>query len=122
MDKVPLLLESYLIVLTVVTWRNALRLHSQLKERHPANYRMFRFEDVVTDPDRFLPEVFGFLDVEVPEDAKSVGLAAKHGMRSSDEGIDPKAASRWRDRIHPFAKRFIEVALRSSMRRYGYTE
>ena len=49
-------------------------------------------------------------DVAVPEDATSVGLAAQHGMRSSDEGIDPKAASRWRERIHPVAKRFIELA------------
>jgi hypothetical protein len=121
MDKVPLLLEAYLLVLTVVTWRSALRLHAGLKNRHPDNYRLVRFEDVVVEPDRVLPEIFGFLGVAVPEDVKSVGLAARHGMRSSDEGIDPKAASRWRERIHPVAKRFIEVSLGRSMRKNGYT-
>ena len=122
MDKVPLLLEGYLLVLTVVTWRSALRLHAGLKERHPDTYRMFRFEDVVTDPDRWLPEIFDFLDVAIPADATSFGLAAQHGMRSSDEGIDPKAASRWRERIHPVAKRFIELGLGRSMRKNGYSE
>jgi hypothetical protein len=122
LDKIPLVLESYLLILTVITWRSALRLHSKLKERHPDNYRLFRFEDVVTDPDHTLREVFGFVGVEVPKDAERPEVAARHGMRSSDEGIDPKAASRWRERIHPFAKRFIELALGRSMRRYGYTD
>jgi hypothetical protein len=122
MDKVPLLLESYLLLLTIVSWRNALRLHPKLKERHPDNYRLFRFEDVVSDPDRTWPELFGFVGVEVPERVHSTGVAQRHGMRSSEEGIDPEAASRWRARIHPFAKRFIELALGGSMRRFGYTE
>jgi hypothetical protein len=122
LDKVPLLLEAYLLVLTVLTWRSALRLHSALKERHPDNYRLVRFESVVTDPDRTLADVFGFVGVDVPEGAKSVGLVARHGMRSSDEGIDPKAASRWRERIHPFAKWTIEKALGRSLAKYGYSE
>ena len=35
LDKVPFLLESYLVLLTVVTWRSALRLHARsLAPRH----------------------------------------------------------------------------------------
>lgn len=122
LDKLPLLLESYLLVLTVFAWSRAVRLHPRLAKQYPDNYRLFRFEDVVTKPDEMLPEVFSFLGVEMPQGEWSVGLTAKHGMRSSDEGIDPNAASRWRERIHPFAKRFLELFLRRSMRRYGYTE
>jgi hypothetical protein len=123
LDRVPLLLESYLLVLTVFAWSRAVRLHPRLAKQYPDNYRLFRFEDVVTRPDELLPQVFSFLGVEMPEGATwSVGLTAKHGMRSSDEGIDPNAASRWRERIHPFAKRFLELFLRRSMRRYGYTD
>jgi hypothetical protein len=122
LDKVPLLLESYLLVLTVFAWSRAVRLHPRLAKQYPDNYRLFRFEDVVTKPDEMLPEVFSFLGVEMPQGEWSVGLTAKHGMRSSDEGIDPNAASRWRERIHPFAKRFLELFLRRSMRRYGYTD
>lgn len=122
LDKVPFLLEGYLVLLTVVTWRSALRLHTALKDRHPDNYRLFRFEDVVTDPEHTLAEMFGYLGVAVPDNATSPWVAARHGMRSSNEGIDPKAASRWRERIDPLAKRFIELALGRSMRRFGYTE
>ncbi len=122
LDKVPLLLEAYLLVLTVVSWRKALRLHPQLEMRHPRNYKLVRFEDVVTDPDNTLPDLFAFIGVAVPQKAKSAGVAKRHGMRTTEEGIDPEAASRWRGRIHPIAKRFLELALGRSMRKYGYVE
>ena len=110
LDKVPLLLESYLVVLTIVSWRSAVRLHPQLKERHPNNYRLVRFEDVVTDPDHVLPEVFGFLGVEVPAGRKVgrpggyvTGCAAR--MKASIRGRhhggvsasihSPSASSSW---------------------------
>jgi hypothetical protein len=43
-------------------------------------------------------------------------------MRSGEEGIDPKAASRWRERIHPVARRILELGLSGPMRRYGYVD
>jgi hypothetical protein len=121
--KAPLVLESYLIVLTVIAWRRALRLHPRLLKAHPGRYMLVRFEDVVKRPDETLPGLFEFLGVELPERAKSdVFVPVKHGMRSSDEGIDPTAADRWRERIHPLARRILTFSLRGPMRRYGYTD
>ena len=121
--RVPLLLESYLLLLTVVSWPRALRQHRRLATSYPGKYTMVRFEDVVRKPDETLPGVFEFLGVEMPETVKSdVAVPQQHGMRSADEGIDPRAADRWRERIKPTARRFIEFFLRSPMSRYGYTD
>jgi hypothetical protein len=121
--RVPLLLESYLLLLTVVTWPRALSLHRRLAKQYPGRYMMVRFEDVVRKPLETLPAVFEFLGVEMPASiAQDVAVPSQHGMRSSDEGIDPKAADRWRDRIRPGARRFLEFFLRRPMRRHGYTD
>jgi hypothetical protein len=122
LDKVPGLLGSYLLVLTIVAWRRAMRLHPRLAAAYPEQYRMFRFEDVVQKPDEYLPQVFEFVGVAMPDAATRVVTPAQHGMRSGEEGIDPKAASRWRERIHPVAKRILELGLRGPMRRYGYVD
>jgi hypothetical protein len=121
--KVPLLLESYLLVLYSVSWRRALRKHAELAKRHPGKYMLLRFEDVVRNPTETLPDVFKFLGVAMPETvASDVEVPTRHGMRSSGEGIDPAAADRWRGRIRSPARRFLELTLRGPMRRYGYTD
>lgn len=121
MRKVPLLLESYLLILYSVSWRRALKKHERLLKRYPGKYMLVRFEDVVKKPAETLPAVFSFLNVAMPESVVSdVEVPARHGMRSSGEGIDPGAADRWRERIRTPARRFLELMLRGPMRRYGY--
>jgi hypothetical protein len=121
--RVPLLLESYLLLLTVVTWPRALRLHRRLAKAYPGRYLLVRFEDIVRKPIETLPGVFEFLGIEMPASiASDVTVPQQHGMRSSDEGIDPNAADRWRGRIKAPARRFIELFLRGPMGRYGYTD
>jgi hypothetical protein len=121
--RVPLLLESYLLLLTVVTWPRALRQHRRLAKAYPGRYVMIRFEDVVRKPAETLPPLFEFLGVAMPASISTdVTVPQQHGMRSSDEGIDPKAADRWRERIQPAARKFIELFLRGPMRRHGYID
>ena len=123
MAKVPLLLETYLLILYSVTWRRALKRHEELERRHAGKYMLVRFEDVVRKPRETLPPVFEFLGVAMPPSIdRDVAVPQRHGMRSSEEGIDPQAADRWRTRIHPFARRFLELTLRGPMRKFGYTD
>jgi hypothetical protein len=58
----------------------------------------------------------------MPDSATLVLTPPEHGMRSGEEGIDPEAATRWRQRVHPVARRFLELCLSGPMRRYGYSD
>lgn len=123
MRRVPLLLESYLLVLYSISWRRALAKHAKLLKKHSGKYMLVRFEDVVKKPNETLPGVFSFLGVAMPASVESdLEVPLRHGMRSSGEGIDPQAADRWRERIKSPARRFLELTLRGPMRRYGYTD
>ncbi len=120
--KLPLVLETWLLVMTIFSWPRALATHRRLQKQYPGRYTLVRFEDVLKRYDSTVPQLSQFLGVELPAEPESVRVPARHGMRSSEEGIDPAAADRWRERIHPFAERLIELLLRGPMRRYGYTD
>jgi hypothetical protein len=122
MAKVPGMLPAYLLTLTVVQWSRALRRHDKYSAKYGDRYTLVKFEDSVQDPHGVLPPMFDFLGIQRPEDPTQVNVPAKHGMRDSSEGIDPQAADRWRERINPFAKRFLDLFLGGRMRKYGYTK
>lgn len=119
---VPFLLQSVVLVQTVLFWNSAVKLHRRYERSYADRYRLVRFEDVVTQPERSVPELFDFLGVALPDDATERMAPVKHGIRATSRGMDPGAASRWRERIHPFARRFLQLFLGGRMRRLGYTD
>jgi hypothetical protein len=118
--KVPLLLEAWLLVMTIFSWHRALKTHARLARAYPGRYTLLKFEDLVRAPEATLSQLSEFLGVEVKVEPESVRVVKGHGMRSSEEGIDPAAADRWRQRLHPVAKRILELFLGTTMRRHGY--
>jgi hypothetical protein len=119
--RVPLLLETFILAITIFSWRRAMSRHVGYAKRHEERYLLVRFEDVLQKPQDMLPKMSEFLGVEIPLQTERVRVPLAHGMRSTEEGLDPAAADRWRQRIHPLAKRLLELGLRGPMRRYGYT-
>jgi len=118
---VPLLFSTVLLVQTMLVWRGAARRHYVYEKRYPGRYRLVRFDDVVKQPDETLTGLFEFLGVEMPPEPTNVKVYA-HGFRWGEEGIDAGAADRWREHIHPFAKKLMTFFLGRTMRRYGYTD
>jgi hypothetical protein len=122
LTRIPLVLETWVLLITVFAWRRAMGRHVSYARRHPGRYLLVRFEDVLKKPEETLPRLSEFLGVEIPLQTERVRVPLQHGMRSTEEGLDPTAADRWRERIHPLAKRLLELGLRGPMRRYGYTD
>lgn len=120
--RLPLVLEGYVLVITAFSWRRAMSRHVGYARRHPGRYMLIRFEDVLREPEETLPRLSEFLGVEIPLQTERVRVPLAHGMRSTEEGLDPTAADRWRERIHPVARRLLGLLVRGPMRRYGYTD
>ena len=117
--RIPFALSAVLLVQVTWTWASAARRDRTLRKRYPDRYRLVRFEDVVTDPDKTLPALFEFLDVAPPPDPTAVKVYA-HGFRWGEEGLDSAAASRWREHIRPFPRRWLKFWLGTYMKRFGY--
>lgn len=119
--RIPFALSAVLLVQVTWTWAGAARRDRDFRMRYPDRYRLVRFEDVVTHPDGTLPALFDFLGVAPPPDPTAVKVYA-HGFRWGQEGLDSAAASRWRQHIGPFPRRWLTFWLAGYMRRFGYSE
>ena len=82
---------------------------------------MVRFEGLVQSPEATLEGLYAFPGVEMPADATDVSVVSQ-GFRRGEQGLDAAAASRWREHIHPIAKRLLEILLHGPMRSVGYAK
>jgi hypothetical protein len=97
------------------------RLHNRLQGR--SNYRLVRYEDMVSHPESEIRDICNFLDIEfVPEmlSPKRFGSSYEKPGQVS-RGISPSSLERWRTSISGFSARFIEIVHRRSMRSLGYS-
>ena len=117
--RIPFALSAVLLVQVTWTWASAARRDRHLSRHYPGRYRLVRFEDVVTEPDKTLPALFEFLGVAPPPDPTAVKVYAR-GFRWGEEGLDSAAASRWREHIRPFPRRWLKFWLGTYMKRFGY--
>jgi hypothetical protein len=85
------------------------------------NYALFRYEDLLADPERTILELCDFTGIDfVPQ-----MLYPREGQASSvtgekSSGFNRKAASHWRNLISPLEEKIITIFTRSSMKRFGY--
>lgn len=95
------------------------RLHRKYKKIN--NYALFRYEDLLDDPERIIRELCDFIELDfVPE-----MLQPKKGQASSVTGrksssFDKKAATRWKYLISPFEEKMINLLTKKSMKRFEY--
>jgi len=86
------------------------------------NYRLFLYEDLVSEPDKIIPELCKFCGIDFHEAMlnPAAGQASSiSGKKAS--GFDPSRAHGWKEILSPRESEFIKLITKSSMRRFGYT-
>jgi hypothetical protein len=104
-------------------YRHAARLHAGYRKLE--GYRLFRYEDLIAEPERILREVCAFAEIEfVPEMLEPEKGQHDHQPSSltgkRQKSFDPSAAIRWQSIISPIDKWFISTMTRRSMQTLGY--
>jgi len=107
----------------VMQYRLTSRVHVQLKEL--SNYRLFRYEDLLADPEMVLRELCDFIEVDFTEDMLQPQKGVHEHQTSSLTGrrqkaFDPQAAIRWQTVISPVDSLIIFWLTKRSMRDLGY--
>ncbi len=104
-------------------YRQTAKIHKQLKQL--SNYRLFRYEDLLFDPEETLRELCSFIDVPFSE-AMLEPQSGRHDHQPSSltgkrkKAFDPEAATRWRDVISPVDNLIISALTKGSMKELGY--
>lgn len=97
----------------ITQYRRTSRLH--LRFQHLNNYRLFRYEDLLAEPEKTLRDLCKFIDVEFTTDLLHPEAGIHLHQASSLTGkqkkaFDPSAAVRWQDVI-PTADKWLITAL-----------
>jgi hypothetical protein len=107
----------------IAQYRRAARLHRRFG-RLP-NYRLFRYEDLLAEPEKTLRDLCKFIEVEFTDDLlhpeQGIHLHQPSSLTGKQQGaFDLRAASRWQAVIPVFDKWLITSLTRRSMRFLGY--
>ena len=89
-------------------------------QTHP-NYRLVRYEDVVTNPEESIRDLCEFLDVPFIEQMLEPNqYGSSYGNKKERRGIATKSIGRWREKISPAAAKLMDIAHRRAYRILGY--
>ncbi len=109
--------------LAITQYRRTSRLH--LRFRHLNNYRLFRYEDLLAEPEKTLREMCKFIEAEFTEDLLHPEAGIHLHQASSLTGkqkkaFDPSAAVRWRNVIPAVDKWLITALTKRAMKIMEY--
>jgi hypothetical protein len=107
----------------IAQYRWTARLHARFKD--VGNYRLFRYEDLLAEPEKTLRELCDFVETEFTEDMLEPQKGHHEHQPSSLTGkqqkaFDAAAAVRWQTVISPIDKWIITALTKRSMTTLGY--
>jgi hypothetical protein len=108
---------------TIAQYRLSAKLHLQFKDLN--NYRLFRYEDLLADPETVLRELCDFIETDFREEMLEPQKGRHEHQPSSLTGkrqkaFDPAAATRWRNVISQVDYLLVSSLTRRSMKKLGY--
>jgi Sulfotransferase family len=117
------LIQKLSVWFVIAQYRRTARLHRRF--RHLPNYRLFRYEDLLAEPEKTLRSLCEFIDVAFTQELLHPEAGVHLHQPSSLTGkqkksFDPAAAVRWQQVIPAFDKWLITSLTKRSMRRLGY--
>jgi hypothetical protein len=111
------------ICFVISQYRRAARVHRQFQ--HLSNYRLFRYEDLLAEPERVLRELCGFIDAKFTDDMLHPEKGRHDHQPSSltgkrEKAFEPEAAIRWKNAISPLDNLIISFLTKGSMKKLSY--
>ena len=109
--------------LVIAQYRREAKLHRKYQDL--PNYKLFRYEDLLAEPERTLRDLCKFIGVEFTEDLlhpeKGIHLHQPSSLTGTrQKALDPSAAVRWRDVMPAFDKWLVMTLTRGSMKILGF--
>ncbi|MEN8229370.1 MAG: sulfotransferase [Bacteroidota bacterium] len=96
------------------------RLHLSYRKKY-ANYKLFKYEDLLVNPEKTIHNLCEFTAVEFQEDMLNPGEGQASSItKEKKEGFDKSAAFRWMKHIKGSEKRIVTCLTRRSMSRFDY--
>ncbi len=112
---------SLLIVFYITfAWLRAARLHYRYKRLYPSNYRLSKFEDLVSDPEKAVQDLCLFLGLEFDQEMLHPPKVDSSYERDASSGFDTRTLTRWRQSIQPWMKVWLSFWGGRYLKKFNY--
>jgi len=116
-------IRKIMIFFVIIQYIWTSRLHC--KYRNIENYALFRYEDLLSNPEKVIKKLCGFAEIDFVPEMLEPQKGNEKGQTSSltgkkQKGFDKEAAYRWTTKISAFDKKIITLLTKGSMKRFGY--
>lgn len=117
------LIRKLSVLLVIGDYRRTARIHRRFQRLN--NYKLFRYEDLLAEPEKTIRQLCGFIGVEYKDNFLHPEMGSHEHQPSSLTGrqqkaFDAAAAVRWQKVIPSFDKWLITVLTAKSMKSLGY--
>ncbi len=116
-------IRKAMVMFEIAQYRLTAKLHSQFKNLE--NYRLFRYEDLLAEPEKTLRDLCQFIEVDFTENMLAPQKGQHEHQPSSLTGkqqkaFDATAATRWQSVIPAIDKWLITTLTKGSMQKLEY--
>ena len=105
-----------------VTWLYAVRLHRRYLRQYPDQYRLVRFEDLVSEPEKTAQELCAFLEFKFNRNILML-QPAKFGSsytKNEGSGFNLQSLDHWRQHLPPWMRKWLNFMTGSRLSQFGY--
>ncbi len=119
LDHLGPVLDAFVLVETTISWAEGARRWRRYRRDLPTRYRLLRFEDLVSEPQREIAALCDFLGVAFDPQMLQQHVVSM-GSRLGEQGIDAGAADRWRGTLPRWVDGWFRAVLGRDLAALGY--
>ena len=100
-------------------YKQAIKIHKKYNKMD--NYYISRFEDIVSQPEKYIKDLCNFLKIDFkPDMVYPPVVDSSYGEVAKNKGFDKKTLSRWKNHISSKSETVIKLLLRNEMKEMEY--
>lgn len=107
-----------ILIQTIIYFRWAVKIHK--KHSHMKNYQLSRFEDIINKPEKHMPELCKFLEIEFKQEMLTPPVIDSSFHKNRKKGFDKETLNRWKTRISPITANIIKTITKKQIKSMEY--
>ena len=117
--RMSFIIRKMMILFVIIQYNWTSKIHRRYKNLD--NYALFRYEDLLVDPESVIKELCDFIEVDFCQEMLEIKGAQKSSITGSKSaGIDRRVGLRWKQVISPFEEWMVTLLTKRAMARFGF--
>lgn len=109
-----------IITYVIIQWTWAIDCHFYYKKRYHDDYKLIKFENIVSNPVDEIKDLCNFLGIDFKREMLEINVRGSSHENIKRSGFDPNKISKWESKLPERYTKIIEFILSNKMKKIGY--